>query len=509
MAGLRSLSRCLPAPPLTHFAQSHQLMRKLHIRPCARLPLAIFAIALSLGGCASPALDALPLVLPPAQWQVQVQLPHNGQVADLSQWWQQFNDPLLVQVIDAAQVASPTLAAAQSRIEQARATQVAAGAAVAPMLEATASATRGHFELATPLANRGAVGFNAAWELDIFGAGRAAQTAAQARFEGAQAGWHDARVLVAAEAGLTYLNVRACEAQLAQTLLDVSSRAETARLTELAAQAGFQAPAEADLASASAAQGRANLVQQRTLCDQAVKGLVALTGLVEPALRAQLQAGTAQLPVPPEFTVPQVPAEALAQRPDVAIAEREVLAASADERQAQRLRWPRIALLGNLTATRVALAGVDTSGTVWSVGPVSVTLPLWDGGVRQANTVAAQARHTAALSAYAANLRTAVREAEDALLAVQSTAQRSTDARTASERFARYYLATQARQQSGLASLFELEDARRSALQAQSALIDLQRERTAAWVALYRAVGGGWNATALFDTTLTVTTQPQ
>jgi outer membrane protein, multidrug efflux system len=94
---------------------------------------------------------------------------------------------------------------------------------------------------------------------------------------------------------------------------------------------------------------------------------------------------------------------------------------------------------------------------------------------------------------YRAKLRTAVREVEEALVALQSTADRDADAQVATEGFATSFRATEARFKGGLASLYELEDARRSAVQAQVALIDLQRERSTAWISLYRALGGGWS----------------
>ena len=94
---------------------------------------------------------------------------------------------------------------------------------------------------------------------------------------------------------------------------------------------------------------------------------------------------------------------------------------------------------------------------------------------------------------YRATLAGAVREVEEALCSSKSTAARGDDARIAAEGFNTSFGATDARYRNGAASLFELEDARRSAVQAQSALIDLQRERVAAWISLYRALGGGWN----------------
>ena len=94
----------------------------------------------------------------------------------------------------------------------------------------------------------------------------------------------------------------------------------------------------------------------------------------------------------------------------------------------------------------------------------------------------------------AEKLRTAVREVEEALVALQSTAARGEDARSAADGYERSLRAVESRYRGGLASLFELEDARRTAVAAQSALIELQRERVAAWISLYRALGGGWNA---------------
>ena len=94
-----------------------------------------------------------------------------------------------------------------------------------------------------------------------------ARDAAQARLAGAEAGWHDARVAVAAETANSYLDLRTCERQLAVTRNDARSRAETARLTDLSADAGFTAPAVAALARASAAEASARATQQQAQCD--------------------------------------------------------------------------------------------------------------------------------------------------------------------------------------------------------------------------------------------------
>lgn len=478
-------------------ALNHQMTLSTSRRERRLLAPCIAAAAL-LAGCATPPAGTPPASASasvPTQWHAP--LPHGGDRADLSRWWAQFDDPLLLRMIEAGQQVSATLAQASARIADARAARTASGAARLPALGASVSAARSIQSPGAPASTTTSVGLAASWELDLFGANAAAARAAHARLESSRAGWHDARVSVAAEVATAYIGLRACEAQLAQTEFDVRSRAQTSRLTALAASAGLQAPAAADLARASAAQGNAVLTQQRAQCDLAVKSLVALVAIDEVALRRELAAATAQLPQPVALHVAAVPAVALAQRPDIAVAARELIAASADADQAQALRWPRISLAGSIGSARVREGGISTDGTVWSIGPVAVTLPIFDAGVRRANAQAARARYESARVAYAASLRAAVLEVQTALVTLHSAAARGEDARTAVDGFERSYQATEARYRGGLATLFELEDARRSMVAARSALIEQQRESVLAWVDTYRATGGGWASSSM------------
>ena len=402
----------------------------------------------------------------------------------MPRWWEQFDDPLLARLVAAAQEVSPTLASARSRVAQSRAERTRAGAALLPQVDGTASILRGRQDFLSPLGTVASAGVQAGWEIDLFGANRAGRDAAQARLEGAEASWHDARVSVAAEVASVYVALRACEAQLVFTRTDATSRGETARLTDLSAQAGFQPPAVAALSRASAAQARVQVAAQQARCDIALKSLVALTGTAEPALREQLAGATSKLPEPAQIGVEAVPAQVLNQRPDLHAAARELVAASADVSQASAQRLPRISLAGSISAARFDALGVSDDGTLWQIGPLAVTLPLFDGG--------AKARYDEAAALYRARLRGAVREVEEALVQLQSTASRADDARIAIEGYDASYKATEARFRGGLASLFELEDARRTAVLAQSQYIELQRERVTAWISLYRALGGGW-----------------
>jgi len=324
---------------------------------------------------------------------------------------------------------------------------------------------------------------------------RAGRNAATARLEGAEAGWHQARVSVAAEVATSYVGLRACEAQLVQTKSDSTSREETARLLQLSARAGFESRGNLALARASAAQSRAQLTSQRAQCELSVKALTALTAIAEPALRQQLAGRTGVLPQPQKIDVPAVPGDVLNQRPDLYIAARDVMGASADVSQARANRFPRITLGGQITAARFDSAPQFSSdGRLWSVGPLSVSLPVFDAGLRAANEDAARTRYEETAISYRATLRGAVREVEEALVQLQSAGSQQADSQLSADSFDDAYKAVQARFNGGLASLFELEDARRSANQAHSQLIEIERQRVAAWIALYRAIGGGWTA---------------
>jgi outer membrane protein, multidrug efflux system len=165
-----------------------------------------------------------------------------------------------------------------------------------------------------------------------------------------------------------------------------------------------------------------------------------------------------------------------------------------DVGSAQAQRYPRLMLNGSIgTLNYTNAAGTTDLGT-WSIGPISVSLPILDGGRRVANVEAAEARYTEAAAVYQSKVRQAVREVEDTLLILASADARLGDANTAAVGYAASFNATESRYKAGAASLPELEDARRIALAAQNALLQLELERTTTWVSLYRVLGGGWNA---------------
>ncbi len=475
---------------------------KTHRLPVPALMPMLLTAALSGCGMVSSLLPpAAAPALTPAAWVAplpgEAALAHEGKLAALTDWWQQQQDPVLIELIDAAQSVNGSVSSARARIAQANAERVAAGAVLQPTVDASLSAQRRSAFPPFPGGNvyQGAV--QASWEIDLFGANRMARDAAQQRLLGAEAGWHEARVSVAAEVANQYYDWRSCRRLLAIAEADAASRAETARLTELAANAGFQSPANAALSRASAAEGRSRVTQQRAQCDVDVKILVMLSGLPEATLRTRLDAqGPAAQALPAPVALPSLPAATLAQRPDVYAAAQQVAAASNEVGSANAQRYPRLSLSGNIGRNRFESGGNAFNLNSWTIGPIALTLPVLDGGRRRANIDAATARYDEAASNYRPVVRRAVREVEEALVSIDSSATRGEDARVAIEGFGASLQAVQQRYQNGMASLFELEEARRSQLAAETALVSLQRERIAAWIALYRAAGGGWTAPA-------------
>lgn len=429
----------------------------------------------------------------PDQWYAP--LPHQGSLTDLSRWWQQLDDPLLLQLIHSAQQANPSVATARTRIEQARLTRVSAGAVLFPSLDASLSATKSSPQPPViPQNTTLNAALQSSWEIDLFGVNRATRDSSEARLRGAEAGWHEARVSVAAEVANAYYALRACTQSLQITHADASSRAETARLSALSAQAGFVAPATAALANASAAEGQGRAAQQQAQCDLDIKSLVALTALAEPELRRQLAETPGRLP-DAGMTIASIPAQVLAQRPDVYRAERELEAASFEVGGAQAQRFPRLTLSGSIGATRFIAGNVSSDLSTWSIGPLALSVPLLDGGKGRANVQAARARYDEAVIQYQSAVRNAVREVEQALVNLQSTGTRGTYVIEAVEGFRASLGGTESLYQNGLASLYDLEESRRTRLTAELAVVSLQQERIAAWIALYRAAGGGWDET--------------
>lgn len=421
-------------------------------------------------------------------------LPHQGQTVELTQWWARLGDPALVALIAEAQQGSASIAAARAQVFAARANLAGVDSATGPQVAAVAGAYRG-VSAQAPLGTGMNAGLQVSWALDVWGQNASVRQAV-ALSDAAHAGWHEARVLIAAETARLYLGWRACQAQRDVIGRDRDSRQATERSAELTEKAGLLAPATAALARASRADAENRLAQQTRLCEQQFKALVALTGAQEPAMRERL-GGAAGLPdaalLNNTLAVNGVPVEVIRQRPDVARSQRELVAAAEGVGVARAALWPSLSLTGSVLRNRFSADGSNTTFNTWSLGPLSLSLPLIGRSGLTANAQAAQARYEAAAVAYANTLRQAIAEVEQALVALSGLQRQQAASQEAVAGFNRSFQATEARYRVGLANLNELEEARRLQLNADSGAVALRQEHLNTWIALYVALGGGFD----------------
>ena len=460
--------------------------------------LAVVASAAVLSACSVTRPPADVPVEVPATWYAPP-LAHQGSTQQLTAWWGAFEDPVLTDWIASAQRQSPSVASARAQVFAARAARLGVEAQTGPQLNAVANASRGLTDPATPLGTTLNAGLQASWAIGLWGENDARRGSAQAQQDAASAGWHEARVLVASELAQLYFGQRLCREQLAVATRDRDSRAVTSENNVVSERAGLTAPAVAALARASAAEGAARFRQQDEACERQVKSLTALTGVPEPEVRQRL-AGAPELQallrsdrMDRMLSVNAVPAEVIRQRPDVYRAQRDLVAASEEVGVARAALLPSLSLSASVLRNRFSGGGMEGTFNTWSAGPITLSMPLLGRGALHANTDSAMARYEAAAVAYAGTLRQAVAEVEQALVSIASLRERVASTQTAVDGYGQSFQATEARYRVGLASLNELEEARRLKLAADSSAVALQQERINAWIQLYVALGGGFD----------------
>jgi len=478
-------------------------------------PLILLTLSgiLALSSCAINPIPKYQPIAPPKSWiePLPFKQPHDGKLSDLQNWWQQFNDPALLKLIEAAQKVSPDIESAQARVVAAQTEVVLAGSYLLPSLTADANASRNHNGVIFPTGNVVNLGVNASWELDVWGKNKANNKEKQAQLSGSSALWHEARVIVAAQTATQYLNYRLCENLSSIAKKNAESNLESARVADLSAKAGFLSLASASQTHAFAADASSQFKKQSLQCALMVKALVALTAISEPEMHTLLAQDSGVMPISVGLEVNEIPAKLLLQRPDVLNAERNVDASGFEITFSQAQRYPRLTLAGSLgvaydnTFRRFSPKVTHNirDATTWSIGPVAVSLPIFDAGVSAANIEMAKVQYEVAKSTYESVVRNAVREVEEAMAKLNSTSERLDDINKSAEGFKLALDATQMRYKASLANLFELEEAQRASLQAQTNVVALTNERLLAWISLYRAMGGGWTQ-ALNNPVLTI-----
>ena len=461
--------------------------------PCHRprrtaMALPALALALVLAGCSSlqPHSADVPAVPVPAGWSAA----KAGTVATpLAQWWGRLGDPELTALITEALAANTSVRSAQAALQQSRVLVDVQTAGTVPQIGASASAQRSRSSGST--GNTFSTGFDASWEPDVFGRLRAGVTATEADARAAEASLADVQVSLAAEVAVNYIELRGLQQRLQIARSNLASQQETLQITQWRLQAGLTTSLVTEQARAAAEQTAAQVPALQSSLAQSRHSLAVLTGQAPAALDARL-AAAAPVPTAPNDLALDIPAQTLRQRPDVRAAEHRVAAAVARVAQADAARYPDFSLSGSLGLRALTLGTLTAGNSVASALAASLSASLFDGGAAKAQVRSQQAALEQVRVGYEAAVLTALKDVEDALVALQGDNERLARLQAAADAAANAALMAQQRYSSGLIDFATVLETQRTQLSAQDSVATTVASVGADHVRLYKALGGGW-----------------
>jgi len=450
----------------------------------------LIAATFTLTGCASllinPSTD-LSHVEVPAAWS-------NGSAApsapSLAEWWQRFNDPQLTSLVTQALRANNDVRTAQAALRQSRALRDATAAGLLPTVNAAASAQRAESGGNSPVTAYQA-GFDASWEPDIFGGIRSGVAAADADTRAAAASLANVRVSIAAEVAATYMELSALELRLSIARDNLASQEETLQIAEWRAQAGLTTSLDVEQARTSTELTRAQIPALGASLAQARSGLAILTGVTPEAMQSSLRTPAA-VPTADDALTLAFPAETLRQRPDVRQAEQKVSAAAARVTQADAARYPTFRLSGTLGLSALTVGGLTSGNALVTALLGAVSVPVYAGGALTAQVRAQEAALDQARIAYEAVVLSALKDVEDALVALATSRERLATLRRAAEAARNASLLARYRYNSGLIDFQSVLQTQVTLLSVEESVANAQAEIGVAHVQLYKALGGGW-----------------
>ena len=405
-------------------------------------------------------------------------------------WWQRFNDPQLTALVMQTLSANTDIGAAQAALRQARALRDVSAAGLGPSLNATGSAQRS--KSGGNASNSFKAGFDASWEPDVFGGQRSALRATEADASAAATSLANVQVSLAAEAAVNYIELRGLQTRLLIARSSLTSQRETLQITRWRAQAGLVSSLDVEQAISASEQTSAQIPALQTSLAQSISSLAVLTGQAPGALQATLDASPAQaVPQPAGDLALAFPADTLRQRPDVRSAEQRVSAALARVAQADAARYPSFSLSGSLGLQALTLGGLGSASLASALlGGVSAS--LFDGGAAKAQLRAQQAALESARISYQATVLTALKDVEDALIALRNDRERLARLQAAANAAANAERLARQRYASGLIDFSAVLDTQRSLLSTQDSVASTGASLSADHVRLYKALGGGW-----------------
>ena len=468
------------------------------IRPLVWLPASLAILVLT--GCVAVGPDHVPPDTPVSEaWHTELKGGLTAEQVDpqaLASWWTTLNDPILSRLIKRAVAGNLTLKEARARIREARARRGISQAGRFPTIDATGSARRSRGSEESGMAERRdlyAVGFDAGWELDLFGGVRRSVEVAEADLQASRENLRDVLVSLLGEVALNYVEARTYQARLAVAEGNLEAQQETYQLTRWRRQAGLGDELAVQQAKYNLESTRSQIPTLRSGLAEAKNRLAVLLGEQPGTAHAELEERT-PIPVTPLQVAVGVPADVLRRRPDVRQAERELAAQTAQVGVATAGLYPKLSLLGSiglesLSRDRLFLYGSRT----YSMGP-SVTWRIFAAGAIRSNIEVQSALQEQALIRYEATLLTALEEVENALVAYadeqvrrQSLVDGTQAAQLAVDLVREQYAA-------GLIDFQTVLDSQRSLLSFQDQLATSNGKVTSNLISLYKSLGGGWTS---------------
>lgn len=462
--------------------------------------IGLLLIVLSLASCAVGPDYQKPLLDLPARWG-NAKTTQAPRPAELAEWWRRLNDPLLNELIQEAVTGNLNVATAKAKIREARASYRQARGTLFPSLSGSASITRsdngsnissgGDVTVSGPLTQYQA-GFDASWELDLFGANKRAVEAAIYGMDAAEEELRATLLTLIGDVAAYYVEARGYRARAALARRTAASQRETVGLTQSKFEAGASSAVDVANAAGQAAITEANIPDLEASYAEAVHRLSVLTGR-PPAALTQRLAKSAPIPRPRLPSPIGIPADTLLTRPDVRLTERQYALYTAKIGQAEAARYPSVSLTGDIATSGSRVGDLGKSSSIsWAFGP-TLTVPIFNGGQLQAAVEVARAQRDQYFIAYGAAVLTALEDVENALVALAQQRIKSRSLTTSVGHYRQAASLARSLYQSGSQSFLNLLEAERSLYSAEDSLIASQVAITTAYIALNKALGGGWN----------------
>ncbi|MBL0926250.1 MAG: efflux transporter outer membrane subunit [Phycisphaerales bacterium] len=459
------------------------------------------SLAAVFAGCTVGPNYAPPMPEVPASWQQTLAGGPSSASAEAARWWTTLNDPKLNELIDRAVAGNLDLRAARARLREARAQRGVVAADFWPSADASGSYSRGRNSASTSqgrFSNFGEydnfqTGFDATWELDVFGRTRRGVEAAEAEIASAAENIRDVLVSLTAEVAANYVDLRSSQRRLEIASNNVRVQQSTVELAESRFKAGIASELDLARARSNLASTQAQIPSIRAAVDQSARRLAVLSGRNPGDLLAELSEARPIPPIPPSVPV-GLPSDLLRRRPDIRRAERDIAAATARIGVATADLFPRFSLTGQFGfASSEVGEWFDSPARFWSFGP-AVRWNFFSAGRVRSNIAVQEARADQATIRYQQAVLTALEDAENSLTnyAREQTRRTSLAESVAAEQRA-VDLANELFTK-GLTDFLSVLDSQRQLYALQDQLVVSERQVTTNLISLYKALGGGWEA---------------